>query len=160
MNSVRRKFCSVYLEDPSYFEGLNRDTLLGAEFAIMADSINIYNMNGESVLHSTLTLDYDKETVKKKIREVSLAMWSEDYYLGKIESSYNDYQYQEIVKIIKDKQGREYLVEIKMSVCSLPEHLQENTIEETLRKVTLSNGGFAFPLTRRTGHFPIIPIRR
>ena len=157
VNSVRRKFCSVYLEDPSYFEGLNKDTLLRAEFAIMADSINIYNMNGESVLHSTLTLDYDKETVKKKIREVSLAMWSEDYYLGKIESGYNEYQYQEIAKIIKDQKDREYLVEIKMSVCSLPEHLQENTIEETLRKVTLSNGGFAFSVDKEDRTFSYYP---
>ena len=157
VNSVRREFCSVFLEDSDYFEGMTRDDLLKTEFAIIVDSINIYNMEGENVLHSLYFLDYDKEDVKKKIHEVTLAMWTDDYYLGDIEDSYNGYKVQEIAKIIRNKKGQEYLIVIKMEACRLPEHLQEKTLEETLRKVNLSNDGFAFAINKEDKTYSYYP---
>ena len=157
VNSIRREFCSIYLENAGFFESLNKETLSLAELDIMADSINIYNMNGENVLHSAYSLEFDKEKKKKKIYDVSLAMWTEDYYLGKPEEIYDGYKYQEIAKIIKDQKGQEYLVVITVRACDLPESLDDQTLNETLEKVMLSNGGFAFSVDKESKMFSYYP---
>ncbi len=157
VNNIRKEFCDIFLTSLNDYETIAQEDMFSLEMVSHAKSISVYNMDGERVIESSMFLDYDKNAIKEKIRKVSYAMWTKDYYLGEEGSELGEEGLQEIASFIKDKAGQEYLVLINLASCRLPGDLQKATLEDSLGVVTISNGGYAFAINNKSGNFSYHP---